>query len=214
MKAYVITIKGHPESEAAADRCIETARIAGTNVAKFYGFSPIDKPFDVAREYHVPLGLFQERYSRLENCVAAFLSHRQLWEKSIELYEEILILEHDAIFMDSLPRVTHYSGVLSFGQPSYGKWVMPTTIGINKLMSKQYLPGAHAYMVKPSAAKELIKQASSFACPTDLYLSNKHFDFIEEYYPWPIKADDSFTTIQNVNGCTAKHNYNEEYKII
>ena len=132
----------------------------------------------------------------------------------VEWYEEVLILEHDAVFMDPLPRVSHYSGVLSFGQPSYGQWVMPTTIGINKLMSKQYMPGAHAYLVKPAAATKLLEAVSQFACPTDLYLSNKHFDFIEEYYPWPIKADDSFTTIQNVNGCTAKHNYNEEYKII
>jgi hypothetical protein len=214
MKYKVITIKDHPESEACADRCIESAKRYDINVTKYYGFSAKDNPLEVARELEVPLGQFQEKYSRLENCVAAFLSHMQLWEKSVEWYDEVLILEHDAVFMDPLPRVVHYSGVLSFGQPSYGKWVMPTTIGINPLMSKQYMPGAHAYLVKPSAAKKLLQSVHLHACPTDLYLSNKHFNFIEEYYPWPIKADDSFTTIQNETGCLAKHNYNKEYAII
>ena len=35
-----------------------------------------------------------------------------------------------------------------------------------------------------------------------------------EYYPWPVEARDSFTTIQKKEGCYAKHNYGETYDII
>jgi len=36
---------------------------------------------------------------------------------------------------------------------------------------------------------------------------------LQEYWPWPVEAHDSFTTIQNENGCLAKHNYGETYGI-
>ena len=112
-----------------------------------------------------------------------------------------------------MPRVP-YKGVLSLGAPSYGKFITPPNIGVNKLVSKQYLPGAHAYMVKPSAAKVLVDQARGYACPTDLFLRNDLFDFVEEYYPWPVLARDNFTTIQREAGCSAKHRYGETYQIL
>ena len=51
------------------------------------------------------------------------------------------------------------------------------------------------------------------ARPTDVFLNIESFPWLEEYYPWPVKADDSFTTIQNEFGCYAKHNYGETYGI-
>ena len=136
-----------------------------------------------------------------------------LWKWSIENKEEVLILEHDAIFVDAVP-VASYKGVLSLGAPSYGSFNTPSNIGVNKLVSKQYLPGAHAYMVKPTAAKVLCEVAEQHAGPTDLFLRNELFDFVEEYYPWPVVVKDSFTTIQKVEGCVAKHGYNEDFKIL
>ena len=50
--------------------------------------------------------------------------------------------------------------------------------------------------------------------PTDLFLNKVDFPWIQEYYPWPIKADDSFTTIQKVAGSVAKHNYNKNFEIL
>jgi len=55
------------------------------------------------------------------------------------------------------------------------------------------------------------------ACPTDLYICNKNFPFVNEYYPWPVEARDSFTSIQTETGCLAKHSYQKDaskYKII
>ena len=97
---------------------------------------------------------------------------------------------------------------------SYGKWVTPSTLGVNKLVSKQYLPGAHAYRVKPEAAKVLLETAKTHAGPTDLFIRNELFDFVEEYYPWPVVVRESFSTIQNENGCQAKHGYGEGYRLL
>ena len=50
--------------------------------------------------------------------------------------------------------------------------------------------------------------------PTDTFLNLDNFPWLQEYYPWIVEAKDNFTTIQNENGCQAKHNYNETYEII
>ena len=47
-----------------------------------------------------------------------------------------------------------------------------------------------------------------------VFLNINTFPFLEEHYPWPVEARDSFTTIQSEMGCRAKHNFNEEYEII
>jgi hypothetical protein len=42
--------------------------------------------------------------------------------------------------------------------------------------------------------------------PTDVFLNLNSFAFLQEFYPWPVEARDSFTTIQSEIGCRAKHN--------
>lgn len=212
MRAFVITIPIE-QAEKSAERCIKSAARYGLTIEPVYGVTPEDKPIEIAEGLGLPLDNFKEVYSRFERCVSAFLSHRRLWEWSVDNNTEVLIFEHDAVVKDEIRQVPH-KGILSYGHPSYGKWVTPSTLGVNDLISKQYLPGAHAYAVKPLAAKIMLEKAKTEACPTDLFISNRNFDFVQEYYPWPVVADDSFTTIQNTTGCTAKHNYGENYKIL
>ena len=69
-------------------------------------------------------------------------------------------------------------------------------------------------MITPEGASRLVREASKHAKPTDLYLNLDTFPFLQEYYPFCAYVDDSFTTIQNEEGCIAKHNWNKDYKII
>lgn len=215
MKSYVITIRGHEDSERCADRCIAYGKNHGLHIEKHTAITPADDPVTIAKNIGIPVDNFHEKYSRFENCLAAFLSHLSLWKTCAERNNEnFLIFEHDAVLLEDIPFGLNFKGVLSIGSPSYGKFVTPHLIGVNKLVSKQYMPGAHAYIVKPSAASKLVEKARTDAGPTDLFLSNKNFDFIEEFYPWLAIARDDFTSIQNENGCLAKHSYNENYRIL
>lgn len=203
--AKVITINT-PESKAVGQRCVESGKKVGIEVHPYVGFDPIN--YDVfvqAQRFGIPIEGFNEKWSRLDRCVAAFLSHFSLWVLCADSKEEFLILEHDAVFVNYVPNV-QYDGLLSLGAPSYGKFNTPSLIGVNPLTSKPYLPGAHAYLLKPEAAKILIEKASILAKPTDIYLNRTDFPWIQEYYPWPVIAKDSFTTIQNEMGIRAKHN--------
>lgn len=214
MRSYVITIKDHEESEKAATRCIESGAEFGLKIEKFYGFTPKDSPLEILKREEIPEKNFSEKFSRIDNCVAAFLSHRALWKKSLEMKDEILILEHDAVILDKIPLFQSYNKLISYGKPSYGSYNTPNKFGVGPLVSKPYLPGAHAYRIKPSGAKEVLEKAKKNAGPTDVFLNKQNFPWIEEYYPWPVEAKDTFTTIQRKAGCVAKHSYGEGYKII
>ena len=214
MKAFVITIDGMEESEQCAARCIKSGKKYGVEIEKSFAFTPYHAPLTIANELGIKTKGFIEKYSRFENCLSAFLSHQHLWDWSVKNKEDVLILEHDAVFVDFLPEFLNFKGVLSLGAPSYGKFITPKTLGVNTLISKQYLPGAHGYIVKPNAAKILLQKSKEYAQPTDIFLCNRNFDFIEEYYPWIVEAHDSFSTIQRVEGCGAKHNYGETYRLL
>lgn len=214
MKAYVITIMENPESVKSADRCIKSAANVGIQVEKFAAITPAKDPMWYARKKGIPTKGFEEKYSRFENCVSAFLSHFSLWEKCLKDNDTYMILEHDAYFVDSFNPFLNFDKAINIGKPSYGKYNVPPVLGLNKLVSKQYFPGAHAYMIKPKGAAEFIKKAYTEAGPTDVFLHLGRFPWLQELYPWPVEARDTFTTIQKTEGCLAKHRYNDQYKII
>ena len=57
--------------------------------------------------------------------------------------------------------------------------------------------------------------ARGTARPTDIYLNINQFPWLEEYYPWPVEAKDTFSTIQHEGGCSAKHGYDKKkYKLL
>jgi GR25 family glycosyltransferase involved in LPS biosynthesis len=212
MKSFVITILDNDRSVQVAERCIKSAAKFDIKVEKWKAFTPKDDPKLFAELNGIPTKGFKEVYSRFENCLSAFISHYQLWQYSVEHQEDVLIMEHDAFVMDSIPRLV--DDIVNLGEPSYGKYNLPKILGLNPLTSKSYFPGAHGYFITPRGASSLISLAKTDARPTDIFINNKNFHNLKEYYPWPIQARDSFTTIQNEKGCLAKHSYGETYEII
>lgn len=218
--AYVICIKDNVQSMQAAERCKQSGNKYGFPISEYYAWTPADNPIEVLNQQKgVSTVNLDEVYSRTENCAAAFLSHFSLWEKCLESNKPVAVFEHDAVLMgpvdERLTRGFAYKQMINIGKPSYGQFRTPAFIGSGPLTSKNYFPGAHAYMIKPAAARSLISFArTNGANPTDVFLDKRRFPFLEEWYPWVAEAKDSFTTIQVEKGCLAKHNYNEGYKIV
>ena len=219
IKAYVITIMDNKRSLQVAKRCVKHAAYYNIDVKLFEATTPKDKPIKMLKALNIEPAGFTEVYSRPDRCMSAFLSHHRLWEKCAEENNEpYIIFEHDAIMTGQLgimPRIHWDAPVLvSIGAPSYGKFNVPSKLGLNKLVSKQYLPGAHAYIINPQAAQALIDRAKIDASPTDVFIHNDRFNFLHELYPYIAEAKDNFTTIQKEQGCLAKHGYGEAYDII
>lgn len=213
MKAYVITITTLPKSVEIANRCIESGKQFGIDIEIFPAITPKDKVHELAKTYGINISGFDERFSRKDNAIACFLSHYSLWKKCVETNENIFILEHDAVIKNKIDMDMKFKGVLSLGKPSYGKFNTPRN-GISPLTSKDYLPGAHAYMINPKAASDLINRARLKAIPTDVFIDRRNFSWVEEFYPWPVEVQDSFSTVQKMSGCIAKHNYKEGFQIL
>ena len=213
MKAFVIAIEDHEKSQQVADRCIKSASRFDIKIEKWKATTPQDMPIDLLMKEGVNVVGLHETYSRVANCAAAFHSHYSLWKNAVETQEMHMIFEHDAVVINDIPKTINFEKVVSIGAPSYGKFNTPSRIGVGPLVSKRYFPGAHGYIVKPDGAALLMKQAKVVARPTDVFLNLETFPWLEEYYPWAVEARDSFTTIQNVNGCLAKHSYGEAYRV-
>lgn len=212
---YVITIFGNEKSEAAAERCISSGySTGGIIIEKWRATVPNAYLREQIENEGINVSRMNEIYSRTPNCIAAFFSHYSLWKYSVENNVQVTIFEHDAVCVNNVSTDIVFNGVISLGAPSYGKFNTPSSFGTVPLQSKTYFPGAHAYRVKPEAAQKLIDQARIEARPTDVFLNINTFPFLEELYPWPVEARDSFTTIQLEAGCKAKHNFNQEYEIV
>lgn len=214
MKNYVITIDDIDKSVKAAQRCINSAAKYGLKVENFSAVTPRNTQVHTKmQEEGIKSSGFVEVYSRLENCIAAFLSHYSLWKACAEDDCQYTIFEHDAMVFDKIPEMV-FDKAISLGKPSYGRYNIPRIIGVNPLTSKRYFPGAHAYRITPEGARVLVQQARVQARPTDVFLNKETFPFLQEYYPWPVEVRETFTTIQNVDGCWAKHGFNNNYEII
>jgi len=204
MIAKVIALQNVPQSVKVADRCIESAKKYGVEVSRFNGITP-ETSQKVVDANGINTDHFREIYSRYENALAAFCSHFSLWKECSEGKVPYVVLEHDAVFVDALPNFL-LGDIVNLGAPSYGKYNTPRYIGEGPLISKAYLPGAHAYYITPKGARQLMAQAKIEAKPTDVFIRTDKFK-INEYNPWPVKAKDSFTTIQKSEGIKAKHSY-------
>ena len=213
-KAYVLTIMDNDKSVEVAKRCVGSAQLRGTEVEMFPAITPKDDPVKLLESKGIDPKAFDEVYSRNLNCIAAFLSHHSLWEKCAKGNENFVIFEHDAFVHSPIPVDVKFSYVMNIGQPSYGSYNTPSVLGVNPLTTKKYFGGAHAYMVTPAGAKLLVENAPLYARPTDIYMNLTTFPWLQEYYPFVADARDSFTTIQVERGCTAKHNFRDEYEII
>lgn len=208
VKSYVITIKDLPQSVECAQRCVDSAAKFGVNVEMFNAVTPKHDPYAIAKKLQLNLEHFKDDVgSRPDNVLSAFLSHYRLWNLCAQGKSNFLIFEHDAVVIDNIPQYVNFKGCMSIGAPSYGKYEQAFQLGVIPLTSKPYFPGAHAYMLKPEAAKILIEKATYYAGPTDVFLQLSIFPWLEEFYPWPVVAKDTFTTIQNESGCLAKHSY-------
>jgi GR25 family glycosyltransferase involved in LPS biosynthesis len=198
MRSYIITIPDHEESEKAADLCVKSSNNVGNEfeIEKFDAITPLNSD-RVMRDYGLKwnypwkgqivdfsTGLKKSAYSTQNQKarVACALSHYTLWKKSIELDENILILEHDAIFEQYLDyKIVEQSPKLaiSLNNPRFAtrraidyvnkiKQSAPDIQGvvdapyIDDRSIPQGLPGNSAYIIKPSGSKKMLKLVADY----------------------------------------------------
>lgn len=205
MIAKVITILDLPQSVTSARRCIESAKAFGLTMEMHPATTPADNPAEVFAALGWPTGKFtNNRFSRPLPCMAAFLSHSELWAECLASNRQMIVCEHDAAMVRELPDLAHVGLVVNLGAPSFGTFKTPAA-GIGPLVSKPFFPGAHAYLVTPEGAVQLLARAKTEAEATDVFLSLKRFPFLREAFPHPFVCRDDFSSIQGPLGIQGRH---------
>ena len=207
MKAFCITIKGHTESEALSRNCLKTAtEVGGINdITIFDASTPKDKPFEVFESMNLSVSdKMRENPDKrsVEAQAGCFLSHYRLWQKTVELNETILILEHDSVFVSRIPDI-EFKYLVNFGKPFYGmkRYRQPPHEGLQPFRHA-HLNGTHGYALTPAGAQRCLEdiERRGVWAAVDVALSGR---WIQEYYPWPIEAHSHFSTIQYNNHISA-----------
>ena len=144
---------------------------------------------------------------------ACAMSHYYLWDKSIELNEPILILEHDAKFIDKFdyqyvidsdyqcigindPKMATrlYQRFDSIVQSAPGPLVDCPVI--DNMQVPQGIAGASAYVIKPRGAEQVIAAAHKYGLwPNDALLC-------QQLFPWLGVTKKYYTTVQGLKSTT------------
>lgn len=216
MKGYVVTLMNLPESIKMAERCIESGKQFGVDVEISEAVWK-DIAMSELKKEGLSKARYDESWSNNDAVIGNFVAQYRVWNKIVNSNEAGIVLEHDAVFTNVVPALAGRGDIINIGKPSYGQFRSKVQQGIYPMFSKTggYIPGAHGYYLTPHGAQQLITKAKeNGAAPCDLYLNNKTFPNIKEIYPWVVEARDEFTTIQIRKGCIAKHNFDNNYKII
>ncbi|MGV7234715.1 MAG: hypothetical protein ACQ9ET_00510 [Nitrosomonadaceae bacterium] len=213
MKGYVGTLMNLPESIKMADRCIESGKQFGVDI-EIVPAVWRDVAMEELKREGLVKGKYDESWSNNDSVIGNFITQYRTWNLIVESNEPGIVLEHDAVFVNTVPDLT--GDIVNIGKPSYGQFRIQPRPGIYPMFSKVggYIPGAHGYYLTPKGAQLLITKAkANGAAPCDIYLNKTTFPDIQELYPWVVEARDEFTTIQVRKGCIAKHNFDDNYEI-
>jgi GR25 family glycosyltransferase involved in LPS biosynthesis len=225
MKAYVIRLLCNENSERQAERCIESGRDAGIEVEAFNAIHAEDA--ETALEYWDLKWTWMQRDKArvrgidlkhhsyggcLQSRIACALSHYELWLKCALYKEPLLILEHDAVFInpwrefefDSICMINDPSGATprgdwwSFQMAERGDGVWPVTRVFGRTpMRPDGLAGNSAYVIKPHAAQKLVDLFQEYGVwPNDAMMCVQLFPDMQEHYPFITKVSGEGSTIQ------------------
>lgn len=190
MKAYIITIPGNELSERAAATCIKSSLDVGNefSIEEFPAVTPdnvketmlINKvvwnyPW-LGQDLDWATGLVKKAYPTKHPAkrIACAMSHFMLWARSSNKDEDILVLEHDAIFTQKFDyqfTLDSKYDIIGINDPrgntrrssefhrlvqSSNEDILPPPT-IDNVYVPQGLAGNSAYVIKPDGGERLIR---------------------------------------------------------
>jgi hypothetical protein len=158
--AYIIRIKGNNASEQLASRAAASCDAVGQRYKlwdAYDGTSSVISPPDPQYDTMSLIKIIDPYLTRTE--VACALSHISLWVHCVMIDWPIVILEHDAVMVQSYSTHGVYNSIAYLGSvEQYAKgWdVCPTPPHGSRGKNFRFILRAHAYAIDPAVAKSLI----------------------------------------------------------
>jgi GR25 family glycosyltransferase involved in LPS biosynthesis len=203
MKAYAIVMPNHEVSEKGFSTLLESSKSV-ENKFDIERFDAVTEDFvdikmkeqglrwnwpDSGIVYDTESGLRKHAYGgKPKKRYACAMSHWFLWKKCYLDDEPILILEHDALFIEKLKpkyilnskynvvglnnpkNATRMAGIFNAIVQKGNRDIIPCPI-VDKMEIPQGLAGASAYIMKPKGAKDVLKAVEKYGLwPNDAIL--------------------------------------------
>ena len=165
----------------------------------------------VLKSIKTGMNLKPYRTNSIDKIFSCTVSHAKLWLKCVKLEEEIMILEHDAIFTRKFEPFEWEGGVIGLNDPrgaTHSSLVYHTLMSYRKGVSSapwvgsetsmpQGLAGNSAYIIKPYFAEKLLnKLKEKGAWPNDALMCKQFFpNELKVIYPY-------YTAIQRIRSTT------------
>lgn len=232
MQAYVITIDGNYTSEKAANELTRSSQSVGNDfdIIPFHAVRPDNAEKNLSDaglkwtypwsrpKVDIASGLTLTPYVTADKGkrISCFLSHYYLWKKCAEGNENVLVLEHDALFtkkIDSSVTSNNY-GIIGINDPRgatrksiiYSNMIQESRYPVQPVpridnpMVPQGLAGNSAYIIKPWAAKQVLETLSRLgAWPNDALLCYQNFRMnflgVTKQYYTRVQGTPSTTTL-------------------
>lgn len=199
-KKFLITLTDLPPSVQSAERCIESAKRheEDYNLEIVPGVNKFE-----ACDFFVQHGLtWNKKYAETTDPHAGmgcFASHYKLWSHCVEIGKPIMVLEHDSVFLDPIPKL-RFKHVIMLGRPYFFGHVI-SKISTDKKREIfhpwKFLRGTHCYSITPEGAQKLLEKAPrQLLPPVDLFMNKENVDILY-YHPAPVGLDVRFTSVAN-----------------
>ena len=174
--AYIIRLKGHTKSEEMAQRCARSCELVKQNYIFWDAYDGTGKEIKIPNHHNAVLDLIKitDHYlTRTE--VATALSHISLWVECARQDNPIVILEHDAIMLQSYSEHKLLNSIAYLGSEEQyiNKWpILPTPIHASNGPNYHSMYKAHAYAIDPFIAKNLISYVIKYGicAPLDIMI--------------------------------------------
>lgn len=190
MKSFHIILKDHKLGEELGNKNIAIAKQFGLN-ANLFEAVPGNNCTHLFKQHKV-----RPPHTRKLGHHGCFMSHFLLWKKCIELNETIVILEHDGVFLRTLPadiednfldicrldsccawKDSYEDDIQSVLNNPIG-YFKPDTFYKEKAFGNFYI-GQYGYLIKPQAAEKLVKRAKQIgAHAVDMFIGTQVVDIV------------------------------------
>lgn len=192
MKSFHIVLKGHSLGEELGYKNINIAKSFGME-AELFDAVPGNNCKHIFKEQKVKNGFRAISSPGQRGC---FLSHFLLWKKCVEMNTTISILEHDGVFLRPLPNNIEQNFEDICRLDPFHHWEenyeQQTTESLSKIIefkkfetsysnpiTGKFYIGYYGYLIKPSGAKKLIRQAKDVgALPVDWFVGTDIVDVV------------------------------------
>lgn len=213
MKARIIYINGHAESERQSKQAFKSFQTYGWDVKVKKGFTKdtVDHKNKIIEESRL-LNFEKENKNRFLTKLACAYNHIDFWQKVVEEDEPMAFIEHDAVcimewnnewsFEDYLilnaewvfrpPNKLALQQFKDYTWPSFGVCDMPNNYPLtyyreNVWKGSMMAPGTGAYAITPQGARKMLAAVEKYGMDQSDFMINSSNVRMQYVLPSPVK---------------------------